>query len=252
MSESAPAGDVETGASSGGLPPDPETGKGLLKPVAETTPQERVFALIGGAAVVTAGLAIFASSFASIVVVGGVLSGIMGPYAYYQQTLLTDIRTLQETQQKIEEEVNRLKAENERLSKNINQMADSVDDLEDIESALEEITKTQGQSVETFEKQVEENRKILAGMEDNLQTQVLMNLNSVLAKSDTDGDFTIDPEEIETLVRRMKSIPGVTVNEGRFRAAISGKSITAVMDIIRNLFADDVPESERIFLFNNN
>jgi hypothetical protein len=43
-----------------------------------------------------------------IVIVEAILSSIIGPYCYYQQTKLTDIRTLQETKTAITEDVNQL------------------------------------------------------------------------------------------------------------------------------------------------
>lgn len=85
------------------VPPDPETGKGFLKPLPETTLSERIAGGAAGASVVTALAAmIFEGGF--VVLLGGVLSAVVGPYAYYQQTQLTDIKALKETQEKIQVE----------------------------------------------------------------------------------------------------------------------------------------------------
>ena len=68
-----------------------------------------------------------------IVIVAGILSILLGPYAYFQQTRLTDIATLKETAAVIQVEVNKLKAENGRLTQNIDELGNTIDDLQDVE-----------------------------------------------------------------------------------------------------------------------
>ena len=133
------------------LPEDPVL-KGPLKPVAETTWKERIAGFVGVGAVGTS-VAAIAVEQSMVVIVAGLLSSIMGPYAYYQQTKLTDIATLKETAAAVQVEVDRLKAENDRLSKNIDELGSTIDELQDVEEALEVISKTQGQSVQALEKQ---------------------------------------------------------------------------------------------------
>ena len=128
-------------------------GKGFLKPLPETTLLERV---AGFVAVIAIGTALAAAIIEQsiIVIVGAILSSIIGPYCYYQQTKLTDIRTLQETKTAITEEVNQLSELNQRLIQNITNLTSSVDRLEEIEQALNVLTNTQGQSIDAFQKQV--------------------------------------------------------------------------------------------------
>jgi cell division protein FtsB len=252
-SATAATADVETGGAAGGiasagnpLPPEPIIGQGFLKPIPETTPLERVAAGVALGAVVTAVVAVVVEQ-SLLVIIGGVLSSIVGPYCYYQQTRLTDIRTLQETKKAITAEVDRLETENKRLVKNIDDMTTSVDRLQEIDQALAVITESQGQSMDAFAKQVADNKEILQQMKGNLKANVLQNLLSVILRSDSDQDFTMDQAEVDTLMRRLQNISGVTVKEEKFRAAIQGQSINAVMEIVKNLLRPNVPESERIF-----
>ena len=101
--------DIELGKINGGgddaqveVPPEPKTGQGFLKPVPETTPIERAAMGAAGVAVVTALLAMIIEGGA-IVLIAGILPILMGPYAYYQQVWLTDIKALKETQGKLQE-----------------------------------------------------------------------------------------------------------------------------------------------------
>jgi len=229
------------------LPEAPAEREGL-KPIAETTPVERATGVVAGAAVGTSVAAmIFEQS--PIVIVAGVLSSALGPYAYYQQTRLTDIAALKETHEAVQREVNRLETENERLSQSVQTLASSVERLEDVEQALDVITATQGQNVSLFEEQVAENRNILAKMQNNLKANVLQNLLSVIIRSDTDGDFQISPTEQDELIKRVQTINGVELHEDRFRAAIqkSGGSLQAVMDVVKNLLSDEVSKEDEIF-----
>ena len=103
-------GDIEMGGGGGGggsaavnIPPEPDL-KGPLKPVQETTPIERLTGVVAGITAILA-LSAMVVEGGTVVVIAGVLSMIMGPYAYYQQTKLTDIKTLKETTAAVEVEV---------------------------------------------------------------------------------------------------------------------------------------------------
>ena len=224
------------------------SGKGFLKPLPETTILERVAGFVAILAIGTAvAAAIIEQSI--LVIIGAILSSVIGPYCYYQQTKLTDIRTLQETKTAITEEVNQLTVQNQRLMQNINNLTTSVDRLEEIEQALQVLTNTQGQSIEAFQKQVTDNQQILAQMKKNVQANVLQNLLSVVLRSDVNRDMSMSDTEITTLIRRLQNISGVQVNEAKFRTAIQNQSISSIMTIIQNLLRPDIPESERIFTF---
>mmetsp|Transcript_1028 Transcript_1028/g.2007 ORF Transcript_1028/g.2007 Transcript_1028/m.2007 type:complete len:254 (+) Transcript_1028:365-1126(+) len=245
------SGDIEQGgalaAAGVELPPEPELKGGLLKPVPETTFVERIFMGIAAVAIATALLAMIFNG-GIIVIVAGVLSILMGPYSYYQQTKLTDIRTLKETSEKVKVEVDRLKNENNRLSSNIDELGSTIDDLKEVENALEVITATQGASVSAFESQVEENKEILSKMKKSTKGRVIQNLISILYRGDEDADDKIDPEEVDKVMAGIEKISGVDVREDKLREMITGKSIDSVIEVVKNLTDDTITDEERIFL----
>jgi cell division protein FtsB len=156
-----------TSNTTGNTPTAESSGKGFLKPLPEMTLLERVAGIVAMMAIGTAiGMAIAAAIMEQsiIVIVEAILSSIIGPYCYYQQTKLTDIRTLQETKTAITEDVNQLTVQNQRLVQNINNLTSSVDRLEEIEQALKVLTNTQGLSIDAFQKQVTDNQQILSQM----------------------------------------------------------------------------------------
>ena len=248
--------DVETGdadalAMAGiTLPPEPEI-KGPLKPVVETTMKERIAAGVAACAVITALAAMVVEMGSTLVVIAGILSIVMGPYAYIQQTSLTDIATLQETTAVVQEEVNKLRSENERLEKNINELGDTIDNLQDVEEALDVISRTQGQSVSVLEEQVEENRKILEQMRKSTKGRIIQNLISVIYRGDADMDDKISAEEADKMISGLHQIQGMKLKDDKLKAAVVGKSIDAVIDVVKNLLSDETPAEDRIFEIEN-
>jgi len=242
-------GDVEEG---NGEDEPLSGGANRLEDVKESTLMEKISAGVAGVAVASSvvAIAIFPNP---LVIAAGVSSAGLAPYAWYQQTKLTDIAALKETHEALHREVETLQAENNRLRKNVDELGDTVKRLGDVEDALDVITQTQGQSVEAFAQQVEENRAILNQMEKNLKANVLQNLFSIVMGCDTDGDLTIDDDELEEVCEKMANIKGVKVNKELFCQAIinQGRSLDAVMGVVRNLIAeggDGRPEEEQIFV----
>jgi predicted PurR-regulated permease PerM len=191
MNDNVDGFDIEAGqggtSNSIQLPPEPEINKGFLKPIPETTKMERVAGVVAGGAVATALVAMVIEG-SVIVILGGVLSCIVGPYAYWQETRLTDIKALQETERAILAIVESLRVENQRLTKSVDEMTETVTKLDDVENALSVITQTQGNAVETLSKQVQECKDNLERMQSNVKGRILRNLLSLLQRIDTDGD----------------------------------------------------------------
>ncbi len=220
-----------------------------LNKIKSQTPME---ILSGGVAAISLAVSITAMAISpsSIVIVAGLASGALGPYAYYQQKKLTDIVALKETYEVVKREVNRLSAENIRLNETIGELSGTVDKLEDTEQALDVITQTQGQSVAAFAQQVKEHEEILNQLRKHLKANKVQNLLQVIIRVDQDDNMHIDQDEIENLLSKIKKINGVEVREDRFRAAVeaSGGSLSSVMDIIRNLLFDEISEEDAIFI----
>lgn len=224
-------------------------GRGRLAAIPETTVMEK-FTL--ATAVVSIGTSVAAIIVAggTMVISAGILSCICGPYCYFQQTRITDIKALKETHDALQHEVNTLHQQNQALSENVENLAGSVDRLEGVEDALNVMSNIQGESVDVFESQVKENKNILARMEGNLKAAVLQNLLSVVMGSDTDGDYKLVDKEIDELIRKMQSINGVIVNERRLRSVIMDKdgNIDSILEVMQSVVQDGGSEEE-IFTF---
>lgn len=242
--------DIEAGTATPAgvnLPPEPEEAR-ILKPIPDTTIMERVAGVVAAITVGTS-LAAIIVDYSPIVIVAGVLSSFVGPYAFFQQTQLTEIKALKETQMAVQNEVNRLKNENNRLEVNIGQMGESVDKLEDVKTALDTITATQGQTIDEFANQVERNRDNLKMMKMNVKNVVVQNLISILERIDTDGDSKIETHEVEEALDQLKKMEGVKIDAQKFRKAFSGMAVHSLLEVVRNIRSDDIAAEDRIFDF---
>lgn len=166
-----------------------------------------------------------------------VLCFLLAPYSYFQQKRITDIRALKETLETIVHEVDRLRDENERLSSTVNDMSLTVNKLDTIEDALDLLTNKETDSVQKLLDMVEDNKDILRQMEKNLKAAVLQNIVSVIISSDKDMDSVLGVKETEGLIKRLKRLDGVIVNEKQLKKIILDHegSIHGVMIIVKEV-----------------
>ena len=231
--------DIEAGGGS----PAPSNPR-QLRDIKEQTPLEIVAGIVASIAIATSLAAIVVTQGASTVIPAAILSCVAGPYMYYQQTQLTDIKVLEETYAAAKREVTRLTEENERLAGSIEDLTGTVDRLEENQEALDSITKIKGQNVDIFLEQVEQNREILRKMEVFHQNNVLQNIIAVVMSVD-DGDMTINENEARDVLKRIKSINGVQVDELKFLSIVkgSGGNVHAIVNVIKKLIIDEADNS---------
>ncbi|KAL7490419.1 hypothetical protein ACHAWT_000017 [Skeletonema menzelii] len=226
--------------------------KKKLKKIANHTPMEILhgtLAILSVGTSVTGIILTFAESATrGITIFAGALTSVIGSYAYYQQTKLTDIIALKDTYDAIGREVGRLSAENLRLHNTMGDLKQSIENLEDMETALDVITYTQGQSVDTYAEHVQDSAEILIQMQKNLKAYVLQNLLQVVIHHDRDHDMLIEESEIDNLIGRIKMINGVDVVEEEFRELVvrAGGSLSAIMDILKNSMTDEDDEADKL------
>lgn len=168
---------------------------------------------------------------------------------------------LNDSVNRLQNEVNKLQQENEKLKEQVAKLDQVEQRLRETQSKLQDISVFQGKSVDTLVQQVREFKKIQERVKESLEAKVIQNLISVVLTADADRDFMIDPEEIDELKIRLKAIDGVDFSEKNFHKALvksgfdplsvnvrkGGFSIQAVLDVMKNLMDDSVPEKDNIF-----
>uniref|UniRef100_A0A7S2MJT9 Uncharacterized protein n=1 Tax=Helicotheca tamesis TaxID=374047 RepID=A0A7S2MJT9_9STRA len=206
---------------------------------------------VTGAAVATAATSIGAMILERnpIAKVSGVLGLGIGPYAAIQERKIAEVKSLMEVNDAMERELEQFRAENERLNENVGKLEGSVKNLQELEDTLTEIKAMESASLDDLEALLAEQKEIEDMMEDNLVANICQNIIHVCIAVDTDGDMSLNDEEIEVLLTKVQSIGGVEVKTDKFREQIiaNGRSMEAVMEIIRNLLDEELDEDQNIF-----
>jgi hypothetical protein len=232
--------EVESGA--------PPASSKPLAMIAERTIMEKVLAGIAVISVTTSLVAMIIEG-GLLVLAAGILTILLAPYAYFQQTRITDIKALKETYEAAAREVSRLSHENKRLAGTVGDLRAAADRLEASEEALSAITETQGMSISEFKEQVEENKLILGMMQQNHKASVVQNILSVIMGSDANQDFVIGEDEAKKLIERLDTVNGVEIDEAKLRKVISDHngSLDSILDVLANLLGSDVSPEDAIF-----
>lgn len=189
------------------------------------------------ASMVTACLAM-AISQSAVVYALGCISLIVAPVAAIQRVILGNMETFREVHNALRQEVNHLQVDNNDMTMQVNSLKRQSERVKQIESGLNTIIASQGQSMETFVKTVKENGQIQIEIESLLLLDVTQSIIMTVMRADMDQDFQIDPEEMDALILRIKTLPGVEmVDEAQIRALLrqQGNGLDAVMAMVRNI-----------------
>jgi len=197
--------------------------------------------------------------------IGGVLFGISAIVGWslcgFYQYRNADVGGLRTVENRIRREVNRLQQENIRLASSVDSLNETnealkgqVEELADISNELNEIAKKSGTSAENIREMVLENRGILKGMRAVQATQVknlkgieLQNLFTMLINADTDGDMRFDKHEQKILkLRLIGQYPKLNKKKWDACMKTSGGSLSKIMDVVKNLMDDSIPDKDRI------
>jgi len=206
--------------------------------------------IVNGAAAVAVGTSVVSMLMVPnpLVLVSGGLGSVLAPFASMQEKKLVDLELMKDLNEKMETQVQTLTEQNNRLEAQKNELEGTVSKLEEMENALATIKKSESQSVDSMEEQLNKSKSILNKMKKNMKATVLQNIISVAIRSDSDGDRILDDGEIDLMLEKLKVYDSVEVNEDRFRKMIvdKGRDLGAIMSLVRNLMTKNCPEDERV------
>jgi len=211
--------------------------------------------LVSGAAFVglTASVAAMAIESNPSVYVSGAIGAIVAPVAAMQQSKLTQVEALNQSNERLSDEVAVLQANNVKLQTQVSKLEASVDHLEVMSTTLDSIMAMEGNSLDELEIQLKETEKIYKGSKANLRGEILQTIISLIMVIDKDGDMCLSDDEIGELIIDVEKLLNdeVDFNDDLFRHKLvsNGRSINAVMDIIADLLDEDTEDS--IFIFIN-
>jgi cell division protein FtsB len=158
--------------------------------------------------------------------------------ATVQRFKLSRQETLRQVVNQVRSEMNRLQRENNKLHASNNKLETQVDDLQTCEAKLANITQEQNTNTNTFIYEVKQNALVQEEIQELLMMNVMQNVLSALLQADSDGDFQIDPEEVDILILRVKMLPGVErVDEARIKDILlsKGSTLDAIWEVVNDL-----------------
>lgn len=119
-----------------------------------------------------------------------------------------------------------------------------------MEADLQAIADQSSTSLERLVNTVHEHGETQTQMRRALLSDVLQDIMTTILSTDRDKDFTVDPDEVHMLLLRLKSMPGIVLDEKRFHQFMADDrgalTLADVCKIARNLQDEKVPDSKRI------
>jgi hypothetical protein len=164
---------------------------------------------------------------------------LLSPYAVFQQSKLTQVEALRQTNHVLEDELQFLQQQQQQIQAHVQQITDGTKRLTELQTALSTIKALDNSSIQQLEQQIQESKEILSRMDQSAQAFILQNLVSVLVSCDADQNMILKDQEIDSLIHSLECIHGVQLREDKIRQTIlqHNRSITAIMEIARNVIA---------------
>jgi hypothetical protein len=177
------------------------------------------------------------------------LTMLLAPYAAIQKRTLRGLGGMRGQQNQLRSSVNAISEQNRILHNSVEKLETEVTKLEHVEEELGEIAKSAQTNVNRLVQIVSENAILQAKIKLHLEQQVIQNVMTIVVTADSNRDWTLCKAEMEMLVMRLKAMPGIEFDEANFRKVCRKDSLTVaeIMNVLRNLLDDDVPEEDNIF-----
>jgi hypothetical protein len=208
-------------------------------------------AIVDTIAIAAFGLAVLSIMMSNLLVVeiaGGFLV-FFAPYMVVQKRILAKLGTFRSLLNQLRMQVNEFMVQNDILSANVTRLHGSVNELELVEEELSALANTD--NVDRLVYVVKETKRINALMMKNTQSAIVQQLITTVIRTDRDLDLKIGPHELRNLMSRLQVQPGFDFHEDRFLAMLGNTDepvpIEKIMDVVRNLKCDEIPEEENIF-----
>jgi hypothetical protein len=148
--------------------------------------------------------------------------------------------------------VNIYAAENAELSKKANELSVRAFCLREAEQRLKIMTQEPNLNVRKLAKLAKENNRIVEEKKKIVRQDIMADLMKKVMKADKDESGEFDDNEIKRLLRYVKSVPSITVNERKFTKAVKKeRSLNAVLELVHDIARDDIPDNKRIFVIND-
>ena len=163
----------------------------------------------------------FAASHAGAVYISSTLCCIVATILVLQKHTLKRSASIRQQHKLLHRQLNYMTYERERLHRTLHRMDQTMVDLASVPKDLKLIVKTQNlDSIDRYIYLIEQHQLLREKMRTKIIQQIVQSMLSALVQCDSDENYTLNPNEIERLIRRLKHIEGIIFHEERFRQAL--------------------------------
>ena len=187
-----------------------------------------------------------------ILVICGILGLIIAPTTVVQRYKLNKMATFRSFHNRLRTEVNDLAAANDNMANQVEKLQENNDRVLNLEQQLGKVVEQQGGNATQFITSVRENSAVLSEIQKLLEHDAINQVMLILCQVDRDQGYDIDEAEINEMIFRLKSIPGVVdVNEEAIRNALTkdpgqGADMSRIVAFLRKLKEDADASNMRI------
>ena len=148
--------------------------------------------------------------------------------------------------------VNELAIEHTRLSSIVEELSIRVFCLREAEQRLKDITEDQDLDVKSLSNLVQENEALQQEKRKLIRQDMVASVMRAVIRADADESGEFDDQEITRLVRCVKGLPNIIVNERRLaRAVRKERGFFSVLELVHDIGRFDIPAKKRIFLIDD-
>jgi hypothetical protein len=193
---------------------------------------------LAAAAVASSLLSLQFCPHSPLVTVASVLTILLAPLMSFQSRKLKG-RNFRVIANELRQEINYCHVEQERLYRTLARLDSRMDQVHAVEKELRKYDPSQ---VNKLTRIVQEQAAIHKRTNRILQQRVIQTIMKVVVLADLDQDGHVGPREMEGLMLKLQNLPGVRLDEYKFRAkmAAGDRSLRTVMEIMRDLDDSDV------------
>lgn len=148
--------------------------------------------------------------------------------------------------------INEMALENTRLTALVEELSVRVFCLKEAEQRLKDITKDQNLNVKNIVNLIHEHDRIQKEKRRMIREDIVASVMREVLRADADESGAFDDKEIKRLLRYVKGLPNITVNERRLaRAVRQDRALHSVLELVHDIGRSDLPAKKRIFLIND-
>jgi chromosome segregation ATPase len=179
------------------------------------------------------------------IVIAGCLGLFLSPYAIFQQSKLTQVQALEQTNSVLEDELRFLQEQQQKIQSHLQEIQATEQRGKVLRATLGAVKSQDAQSLQKLEQQVQESRTILAHMEQTEQANQLQTFITLLVNADADQNTILNSDkEVEQFLQSLEStMDDVSWNKEQIRQTIAQQkgSMAALLEVARQVIANPTP-----------